>query len=210
MDLIKQARVKMEEHKLLLRDTILDLSFQTGEFKLKSGRMSDYYIDLRKTTMDSTGIYLIAEQLWWMMQQFRVTAIGGVPLGSIPIVGAVLAFARVMGTGVDKGFMVRKATKDHGTQQRIEGNLDNGDFAAIIEDVVTSGSSALEAARAVKADRPALVQDIFAVVDREEGGREAIEKEGIVFTSIFTVSELKRGLEEHTKQLTDHFKGSSK
>lgn len=177
-----------------LRKIVLAKSFKLGKFKLSSGKMSDYYIDCRKATLDGFGAWCLATLIIDEIGDKDVDAIGGLTLGADPIVGAVLALAFRFGKTY-QGFIVRKEAKGHGTGQQIEGSLEEGDRALIVEDVVTSGASALkavEAARGVGAE----VVGVFAVVDREDGGREAIEAAGLELTVLFTATELKKAAKE--------------
>jgi orotate phosphoribosyltransferase len=115
-------------------------------------------------------------------------AVGGLTLGADPIVGAMLALAGLEDLRL-KGFIVRKATKDHGTKSLVEGPLAEGDRVVIVEDVITTGGSSLQAIAAVK-DLGCEVSRVLVVVDREEGARENLSKEGYRLENIFTASEL--------------------
>ena len=155
-----------------LKETVLErllaLSFRVGDFTLSSGKKSDYYVDARLTTLDPQGGSAIAKLFLIEAKALAATAVGGLTLGADPIIGAMV------GLGVDegypiKGFIVRKEAKGHGTGKLIEGNLDKSDKVIIVEDVVTTGGSALKAINAVK-EFGAKVVAVLAVVDREEGG----------------------------------------
>lgn len=167
---------------------ILEHSLKRGEFTLASGRRSNYYINGKLTTLDARGAYLVARVFLAMLADDVPRAVGGLTLGADPIVGAMLALGGLEDLDL-RGFIVRKAVKDHGTKSRVEGPLAEGDTVAIIEDVVTTGGSAFEAIEAVEAIG-CTVKRVLAVVDREEGGREAMEERGYRLESIFTASEL--------------------
>jgi orotate phosphoribosyltransferase len=176
---------------------VAEKSFRLGQFKLSSGAASDYYIDCRTTTLDARGAQLtgkvfleeIARRNW------NPVAIGGLTMGADPIVVAVA----VVSGSID-GFLVRKAEKQHGTGQRIEGFHEKGARVVIVDDVCTTGAStiqAIEAAREFGFD----VVGVMCLVEREEAkGRANIEKAagGAPFVSIFTANQIR---EEHKKQL---------
>ena len=176
------------------KDRLLDiikeksLMTQGGPFKLASGAMSDYYLDMKPTMFDAEGISLIAEVIFQMLADEReLDAIGGLELGAVPLVAAVCA--RSFPERPVKGFVVRKETKDHGTAKKIDGNFKNGARVVIIEDVTTKGGSSMQAIRAVR-DRGATVSRVISIVDRLEGAAENFRKEGIELTPIFTTRDL--------------------
>jgi len=171
-----------------LMTRLIERSLRTGDFTLASGRKSNYYINGKLTTLDSRGAYLIARVFMAMIADDVPDAVGGLTLGADPIVGSMLSMAGMEDLPL-KGFIVRKASKDHGTRSLVEGPLGEGDRVVIIEDVVTTGGSALEAVDAVVA-LGCEVKKVVAVVDREEGGPENLEARGLRLESIFTASEL--------------------
>ena len=174
-----------------LKQIILKNSFQLGVFILSSGKKSDYYIDLRTTTLDPQGLYLICKFFldYLRRKNLKIDAVGGLTLGADPIVGGMVALSQRRKKPL-AGFIVRKEAKKHGTQKLIEGNLKPGWKVAIVEDVITTGSSAIKAIKSAQ-EQGAKVKIVLAVVDREEGGREQIEKLDIPVYSLFTASELK-------------------
>lgn len=174
-----------------LKHHILEHSFQRGEFTLSSGKKSDYYINGKLTTLDGRGAYLVARVFLAMMADDIPDAVGGLTLGADPIVGAVLGLAGLEDLSL-AGFIVRKATKEHGTRSRVEGPIEAGDRVVVIEDVVTTGASALEAIDAVTA-MGCRVTRVLAVVDREDGGREALAARGVALEAVFTARELMAG-----------------
>jgi orotate phosphoribosyltransferase len=171
-------------------------SFRLGEFKLASGRTSDYYIDCRTTTLDARGAQLTGQVLLEEIRTrgWNVQAIGGLTMGADP-----LAVAVAVVSGDIHAFLVRKAEKQHGTGQRIEGFRENGAPVVIVDDVCTTGSStiqAIEAAREFGFD----VVGVMCLVEREEaGGRPDVEKAAAPapFVSVFTASDVKK---EHVAQ----------
>jgi len=163
-------------------------SLRRGDFTLTSGKKSTYYINGKLTTLDARGAYLVGRIFLAMLADDVPDAVGGLTLGADPIVGAMLSLAGLEDISV-KGFIVRKAAKGHGTKSRVEGPLAEGDRVVIIEDVVTTGGSALEAIEAVEA-MGCEVRRVLAVVDREEGGTENLKERGYRLESIFTAAEL--------------------
>ncbi|MEW6456123.1 MAG: orotate phosphoribosyltransferase [Acidobacteriota bacterium] len=151
---------------------------------LASGRESTYYIDGKITTMDPEGAYLIANIVLEILKAFDVDAIGGYTLGADPIVGAVVGLSYQLRKPI-YGFIVRKEPKTHGEMKLIEGPFKRGWKVALIDDVVTTGSSILKAAKAVE-EEGAEVALTMAIVDRLEGGRKNLESKGYKFISIFT------------------------
>jgi orotate phosphoribosyltransferase len=171
-----------------LMQHVLEHSFKRGEFTLASGRKSNYYINGKMTTLDARGAYLVGRVFLAMLADDVPRAVGGLTLGADPIVGAMLSLAGMEDLDL-KGFIVRKAAKDHGTKSRVEGPLAEDDEVVVIEDVVTTGGSALEAIEAVEA-MGCRVKRVLAVVDREEGGRENLAERGYRLEAIFTKSDL--------------------
>jgi orotate phosphoribosyltransferase len=184
-------------------------SFQLGEFKLSSGGTSDYYIDCRRTTLDAEGARLTGRVVYDEIQKQRWSprAIGGMTMGADPLVVAVASLtaqlvqvrapARVKGQDVSEhlihGFLVRKADKAHGTQQRIEGFRQPGARAVIVDDVCTTGASTIEAIAAARA-AGFEVAGVLCLVEREEaGGRAAVERAAAPakFVNIFTAAEVR-------------------
>src|ERR1043166_9273158 len=146
-------------------------SFRLGEFKLSSGGTSDYYIDCRTTTLDARGAQLTGQVF---LEEIRARgwnpqAIGGLTMGADPIVVAVAVVS-----GAIHGFLVRKAEKQHGTGQRIEGFRENGARVVIVDDVCTTGASTVQAIEAAR-DFGFEVIGVMCLVEREEaGGRASI------------------------------------
>ncbi len=168
-------------------------SVQHGDFLLASGRRSPHYVDCRRTTMHAEGLALIGELGLAAMRDadWAGDAVGGLTLGADPVAYAI-ARASSGSSRPIHAFTVRKAVKSHGAGRRIEGCFEPGMPVVIVEDVVTTGASALEAAAAVR-EAGGTVSGVLAVVDREEGGREAIEREGYPVRALVTLAELLRG-----------------
>jgi orotate phosphoribosyltransferase len=163
---------------------IREKSFRRGTFTLASGRTSDFYLDLKPTMFDPEGAGLLAGLLLERLAGMDVDAVGGLELGAVPLVTAVSLVSFQQGRPIP-GFFVRKAVKDHGTRRRIEVINDlTGKAVAILEDVTTTGGSAMAAVREVQ-EAGGRVALVLSVVDREEGAAEFYAQQGIAFDAIF-------------------------
>lgn len=173
-----------------LTELLQQRSVSRGDFVLSSGRHSSFYIDARRTTMSGEGQALIgaAGLATLRAQGWQPRAIGGLTLGADPVAYAIAHAARLAATPLD-AFTVRKEAKAHGTGRRIEGCLEAGDAVVICEDVLTTGRSALDAIAAVRA-AGAQVLGVLAVIDREEGGRQAIEAASLPVAVLVTARDL--------------------
>lgn len=176
-----------------LAKLVRERSVQVGTFTLASGRTSSYYIDARRATMSAVGLDMIGNLGLAAIREaaLKPAAVGGLTLGADPVAYAIARASRSSPPIVD-AFTVRKEQKAHGARRRIEGCFEPNSEVIVVEDVVTSGESALKAAKAVS-DAGGVVLAILAVVDREEGGRERIEDEGIALLTLLTLADL--GLE---------------
>jgi orotate phosphoribosyltransferase len=176
---------------LALRTLLATRSTRRGRFTLASGRISTLYIDARLTTMSPEGLALIGPLGLGALRQagWYVHAVGGLTLGADPIAYAISYASALDGTGLIRAFTVRKEAKRHGTGQLIEGPFRTGDRVAVVEDVITTGGSALRAAEAIHAAGGQIV-GVLALVDREEGGREALERAGLEVRSLIRASDI--------------------
>lgn len=165
-------------------------STKRGQFTLASGKTSTLYIDARLTTMSPDGLSLIGSigLATLKRESWQIDAVGGLTLGADPIAYAI-SYASAPTEKPLRAFTVRKQAKEHGTGKLIEGPFNPGDRVAIIEDVITTGRSAIQAIDAVRS-AGGKIEGVLALVDREEGGREAIEGTGIRVVSIVTASEI--------------------
>jgi len=155
---------------------------------LTSGRVSNYYIDAKMTTLDPRGAYLTARLFLEKLSNYDIDAIGGYTLGADPIVSAVAALSAETDRPLP-AFIVRKEPKKHGERKMIEGPFQSGWKVAVVDDVVTTGGSTLKACRAVEEEGGEVVVTL-ALVDRLEGGRENLEKNGYKFVSLLTRDDL--------------------
>ncbi|HEX3234872.1 MAG TPA: orotate phosphoribosyltransferase [Gemmatimonadales bacterium] len=173
-----------------LRRLLLARSVRHGDFVLSSGQRSSYYIDCRLSTMSAEGMVLIGRMGLAAIRRagWAPKAVGGLTMGADPVAYAIAAASHGTDLEVD-AFSVRKEPKAHGMGQQIEGNFRAGDRVVIVEDTITTGGSARRAIEAVEAAGGKVV-GVLAVVDREEGGREVLERAGREVVAITTASGL--------------------
>ncbi len=179
-----------------LKKLLLEKSVRTGTFTLASGKESDLYIDCRVTALDPFGALLIGELGWHAVrskihsENLSIQAIGGMTLGADPISLAIgIASARSHPEEALQVFTVRKEPKGHGAGRQIEGNFAAGHNVIVVDDVITTGGSTLKAIEAIEREG-GIVKFCVVLVDREEGGRQAIEEKGIHVIPLFTRTSL--------------------
>jgi orotate phosphoribosyltransferase len=179
----------MTTHDRLL-SLLAERSARRGQFTLASGRQSTLYIDARLTTMSPDGLALIGPLALAALHEvdWRVNAVGGLTLGADPISYAI-AYASAHTASPLRAFTVRKEAKAHGTGRLIEGPFLEGDRVAVIEDVITTGGSALRAVDAVRTAGGTVV-GVLALVDREEGGRDALVSAGLPVVALARASDI--------------------
>ena len=176
------------------RETLISLlkkrSLQLGDFTLSSGKKSKYYVDARLTTMSADGIEVIGTLGVAMISaaQWQASSVGGMTLGADPVAYAISVASRRTPHVLD-AFAVRKQSKEHGARRRIEGCFSEGDRVVVVEDVITTGGSALTAIGAIE-EAAGTVVGILGVVDRMEGGREAIEAAGYSVQTMTSIRDL--------------------
>jgi orotate phosphoribosyltransferase len=179
---------------MTLDDRLLDMlaqrSASRGNFTLASGRQSSLYIDARLTTMSPDGLATIGPLGLTAIRTagWSPDSVGGLTLGADPVSYAIAHASALAGSPV-RAFTVRKEAKTHGTGKVIEGPFTAGDRVVIIEDVITTGGSALRAVAAIQA-AGGIILGVLAVVDREEGGREAIAAQGVPVVALATASQV--------------------
>ncbi len=171
-----------------LLELLRQLSFERRKVILASGKESDFYVDCKRTALTAEGHVLVGRLLFDRIRQVRplVRGAGGLTLGADPLASAVAVASFLAGEPVD-AFIVRKEPKGHGTGQWIEGRktIPDGSRVAVLEDVITTGGSAMKAIERCRAEN-LVVAGCFALVDRQEGGREAIEALGVPVQSLYT------------------------
>jgi orotate phosphoribosyltransferase len=170
---------------------IYEKAFKYSEepvFKLVSGRMSNYYFNCKAVTLHPEGMYLIGNIVYEMITELGVKGIGGLTLGADPISNAVAYTSYLKGAPVES-FVVRKSAKAHGTMQWIEGNITTGDKVVIVDDVITTGKSTIEAITRAREVGLEIIK-VIALIDRQEGGRENIESMGLKVEAVVTREEV--------------------
>src|ERR1700731_2843984 len=189
----------MHSSRQKLLSTLAQKSFRLGHYELSSGATSDYYVDCRTTTLDAKGSRLTGEVFLEEIQRrgWKPRAIGGLTMGADPIVVAVSVVS-----GELDGFLVRKAEKQHGTGQRIEGFREKGARFVIVDDVCTTGASTVQAIEAAR-EFGFEIAGVMCLVEREEAkGRPSVEKAAAAapFVAIFTATDVRA---EHVSQMDD-------
>ncbi len=160
------------------------------QVRLASGKLSDFYIDGKKITLEPEGLYLFARLVIRAVEDLpEVSAVGGLTLGADPIAAAVCALSHPLGRPL-KAFIVRKEAKGHGTGRRIEGSISAGEKVVIVEDTITTGASCLRAIRAVE-EAGAAVRAVVALVDREDPEADAFRRSYEV-RPLFTITEIRQ------------------
>ncbi|MFC0239052.1 orotate phosphoribosyltransferase [Rhodopseudomonas telluris] len=174
-----------------LAEIIRTRSFGRGEITLASGRKSDFYFNLKPTMLDPEGAALLAELTYETLRDEKVDYVGGLEMGAVPLAGAIAQLSWLKNHPI-AAFFVRKKPKEHGAKLSVEG-LAKGESLAgkrcvIVEDVTTTGGSAIKAVEAVKESGAEIIL-VLTMVDREEGATEAFAEAGLPFRSLYKASE---------------------
>ena len=165
---------------------VREKALKFGDFTLASGKKATYYLDGKQVTLDPAGARLVAEGILDLLADGPMpAAVGGMSIGADPITAAVVTMSAVRETPL-KGFMVRKESKGHGTNQYIEGPVQPGEEVVIVEDVVTTGGSSLTAIERVEAFGLKVAR-VIAIIDRMEGGAEAFAQRGYQLCSLLSI-----------------------
>ena len=174
-----------------LADIIARRSFGRGEITLASGRKSDFYFNLKPTMLDPEGAALLAELTYDALKEDQLDYVGGLEMGAVPLAGALAQLSWMRGHPI-AAFFVRKKPKEHGARLAIEGLARDeslqGKRVVIVEDVTTTGGSAIKAVDAVR-DAGAEVVLVYTMVDREEGADETFREAGVTFRSLYRATE---------------------
>lgn len=157
-------------------------------FRLASGRESPFYVDCRPVTYSAEGLALVGEIIFDRIKDLEVQGVGGLTMGADPLAHATALISFARGRPIN-AFSVRKATKEHGTGGRVVGAVNPGDRVVVLEDVVTTGASVLQAVAAAR-EFGLEVLKVLVLVDRQEGGREAVLKEVPEVEAIYTLKDL--------------------
>lgn len=174
-----------------LADIIRKRSFGRGEITLASGRKSDFYFNLKPTMLDPEGAALLAELSFDALKDDAIDYIGGLEMGAVPLAGAIAQLSWLKGHPI-AAFFVRKKPKEHGARLAVEGLTKEeslrGKRIVIVEDITTTGGSAIKAVDAVKNAGGEVVL-VFSMVDRDEGAKETFAQAGIPFRALYTAGE---------------------
>ena len=171
-----------------LIEKIRDLAIVRGQVTLASGRVADYYVDLRRVTLDGVAAPLVGTVMRELTAEWKYDAVGGLTLGADPVATAMLHSASRDGERLD-AFVVRKAEKQHGLQRRIEGPDVAGRTVLAVEDTSTTGGSVMTAVEAVR-EAGGNIVGVAVIVDRDTGARERIEAEGLAYRAAFGLADL--------------------
>ena len=188
--------MNQEDPQRELQQLLTDRSVCQGSFTLASGAQSDFYVDAKLTTMDPRGATLVGRISWQLIKEtatelgVQVNAVGGLTMGADPIALSIgiAAYADDSSTEVQT-FTVRKKAKAHGRHKLVEGNFSEGNWVVVIDDVITTGGSTLQAIDSIE-ESGGRVAFVLVLVDREEGGRRAIEERGHKVVAVFTRTDL--------------------
>jgi orotate phosphoribosyltransferase len=162
-------------------------AFRRGRVVLASGKESNFYFDMKPVMLDPDGAGLLAELILHEIQGLTADAVGGLEMGAVPLIAPVAMKSPAFGRYFP-GFFVRKAVKDHGTKKRIDGNDIAGKSVVILEDVTTTGGSAMDAVKAVE-EAGGKVALVLSILDRGEGAADLYAKAGVPFKSLFKAEE---------------------
>jgi orotate phosphoribosyltransferase len=189
-----QSSRPLTELRARLQEIIRKRSFGRGNITLASGRKSDFYFNLKPTMLDAEGAALLAELTLDALQGERIDYVGGLEMGAVPLAGAIAQLSFMRGKPI-QAFFVRKKPKDHGAKLSVEGLAPGESLAGkrvvIVEDVTTTGGSAIKAVEAVRESGAEIVM-VLTMVDREEGATDAFREAGLDFRSLYKAAEFLR------------------
>ena len=170
-----------------LIELFLARALKFGDFTLASGKKSTYYLDGKQISLHSTGLRLVSQGLLGLLSDVEFSAIGGMTIGADPIVGGVLVAAAEQNRSLD-GFLVRKEPKGHGTQRYIEGPVTPCAKVVVIDDVVTTGGSAIQAVDRI-VEFGCQVVCVVGIIDRMEGGAANFAARNLPFRSLLSIED---------------------
>jgi orotate phosphoribosyltransferase len=176
------------DDKSALIDRIRELAVVYGRVTLSSGREADYYVDMRRVTLDGVAAPLVGRVMRQVVADWDFDAVGGLTLGADPVATSMLHAAAVVGERLD-AFVVRKEAKNHGMQRRIEGTPVEGRRVLVVEDTTTTGNSPLAAVEALR-EAGAEVVGVATIVDRDTGAQQVIENAGLPYRFAVSLADL--------------------
>ncbi len=171
-----------------LLSIIRDQAIVHAQVRLSSGAQADYYVDLRRVTLDGVGAPLVGEVMLDLVADLKIDAVGGLTMGADPVATAMLHAAAAQGRRLD-AFVVRKAGKAHGMQQQIEGPSIQGRRVLVVEDTSTTGNSPLAAVAACR-EAGAEVVAVAVIADRDSGADQIIGDQGLNYRAAYTLADL--------------------
>ncbi len=179
------AKYDLNKAKLLKR--LIEKSYKKGNFTLSSGKKSIHYLNCKPVSLNGEGLNLISD-LFLELKDSRSKAVAGLTLGADPIVSGLIVKAALHGQDLD-GLIIRKEIKKYGTKAGIEGpTLEEGTLVTVLEDVVTTAGSVIKAIKKLR-ENNYVVEEVLSIVDRQEGGLEALEDENVKLKSLFTIKD---------------------
>ena len=174
-------------NKAKLLKQLIEKSYKQGNFILSSGKKSNHYLNCKPVSLNGEGLNLISD-LFLELKDSRSKAIAGLTLGADPIVSGLIVKASLNGLDLD-GLIIRKEIKKYGTKAGIEGpTLEEGTLVTVLEDVVTTAGSVIKAIKKLR-ENNYVVEEVLSIVDRQEGGLEALEDENVKLKSLFTIKD---------------------
>ena len=178
---------KYDLNKAKLLKQLTEKSYKMGDFILSSGKKSSHYLNCKPVSLNGEGLNLISD-LFLDLKDSRSKAVAGMTLGADPLVSGLIVKAASQGHYLD-GLIIRKEIKNYGTKAGIEGPiLAKGTLVSVLEDVVTTAGSVIKAIKKLR-DNNYIVHEVLSIVDRQEGGYEALEDENVKLKSLFTIKD---------------------
>ena len=178
---------KYDLNKAKLLKQLIEKSYKKGNFTLSSGKQSSHYLNCKPVSLTGEGLNLISDLLL-ELKDSRSKAVAGLTLGADPIVSGLIVKAALHGQDLD-GLIIRKEIKKYGTKAGIEGpTLEEGTLVTVLEDVVTTAGSVITAIKKLR-ENNYIVEEVLSIVDRQEGGLEALKDENVKLKSLFTIKD---------------------
>ena len=178
---------KYDLNKAKLLKRLIEKSYKKGNFTLASGKKSIHYLNCKPVSLNGEGLNLISE-LFLELKDSRAKAVAGLTLGADPLVSGLIVKAALNGLNIN-GLIIRKEIKKYGTKAGIEGPiLDEGTLVTVLEDVVTTAGSVIKAIKKLR-ENNYVVEEVLSIVDRQEGGYEALDEEEVKLKSLFTIKD---------------------